>query len=307
MKRESLGDLAVFLAVAEERSFTRAAIRLGTSQSAVSQTLRRLEAELGLRLLNRNTRHVAPTDAGDKLIETIRPALDDIHARINALNALRDRPSGNLRITASRHAIDTLLWPKVSRLLETYPEVSIELWADNAFTDIIADRFDAGVRLGEHVAKDMIAVRIGPDLRVAIVGTPSYFAKHGRPESPHDLTQHRCINIRQQSKGGLYVWEFEKDGRALNVRVEGPLVLNDSTVVLKAVEAGHGVACVMEDMSKQAILDGRLVRVLEDWCPPFPGYHLYYPGRPQQSTAFTLLVEALRERAQVKRKRPARA
>jgi DNA-binding transcriptional LysR family regulator len=294
MRREILGDLAVFLTVAEQRSFTRAARKLATSQSAVSQIVRRLEAELGLKLLTRNTRHVAPTDAGEKLIETLRPAFDDINARIAALSALKKRPSGTVRITAGRHAAETVLWPKVSRLLAHYPEVSVELSIDSALTDIVADRFDAGVRLGEQVAKDMIAVRIGPDLRLAVVGSPGYFKQQGRPKSPHDLTAHRCINIPLATKGGFYVWEFEKAGRAVNVRVEGPLVLNDSIFVLKAAEEGHGLACVMEDLARGQLADGRLVRVLEDWCPPFAGYHLYYPDRRQLPPAFTLLVEALR-------------
>jgi len=294
MHRETLGDLAVFLAVAEARSFTRAARTLATSQSAVSQIVRRLEAELGLKLLTRNTRHVAPTEAGEKLIETLRPAFNDITGRISALSALKKRPSGTVRITAGRHAAETVLWPKLSRLLADFPEVSVELSIDSALTDIVADRFDAGVRLGEQVAKDMIAVRIGPDLRLAVVGAPAYFSKHGRPKSPHELTGHRCVNIPLATKGGFYVWEFEKDGRAVNVRVEGPLVLNDSIFVLKAAAEGHGLACVMEDLAREQIASGGLVRVLQDWCPPFAGYHLYYPDRRQLPPAFTLLVEALR-------------
>jgi DNA-binding transcriptional LysR family regulator len=289
-----LNDLSVFLTVAEARSFTRAASKLGTSQSAVSQIVRRVEVEIGLKLLTRNTRHVAPTEAGEKLIETLRPALDDIHARISALGALRERPSGTVRITTSRHAAETVLWPKVSQLLSDYPEVTVELSIDNALTDIVADRFDAGVRLGEQVAKNMVAVRIGPKLRLAVVGTPDYFNRQGHPRSPHDLAGHRCINIRLATKGGIYVWEFEKGGRAVNVRVDGPLVLNDSMLVLKAALEGHGLACVMEDLALEQIASGRLVRVLEDWCPPFAGYRLYYPDRRQLPPAFTLLVEALR-------------
>jgi DNA-binding transcriptional LysR family regulator len=299
MRRDTLGDLAVFLTVAEARSFTRAARNLATSQSAVSQIVRRLEAGLGLKLLTRNTRRVAPTEAGERLIETLRPAFDGIDARIAELSALRQRPSGTLRITAGRHAADTVLWPKLSRLLAEYPEVSVELSIDSALTDIVADRFDAGVRLGEQVAKDMIAVRIGPDLRLAVVGAPDYFKKHGRPKSPHELTGHRCINIPLATKGGFYVWEFEKEGRAVNVRVEGSLVLNDSLFVLKAAEAGHGLACVMEDLARGQLANGNLVRVLQDWCPPFAGYHLYYPDRRQLPPAFTLLVEALRHKGRV--------
>jgi len=294
MRREHLGDLAVFLAVAEVRSFTRAASALATSQSAVSQIVRRLEAHLGLKLLTRNTRCVALTEAGETLLATLRPAFDGIDAQIAALSALRERPSGTLRITTSRHAAETVLWPKVSQLLEKYPDVTVELSVDSALTDIIADRFDAGVRLGEQVAKDMVAVRIGPELRLSVVGSPAYFTKHGRPKSPHELTGHRCINLRLPTKGGLYVWEFEKHGRALNVRVDGPLVLNDSSIVLKAAMEGRGLACILEDIASDQVADGRLVRVLQDWCPPFAGYHLYYPGRRQLPPAFELLVEALR-------------
>jgi len=296
MRRETLGDLAVFLTVAEARSFTRAARTLATSQSAVSQIVRRLEADLGLKLLTRNTRRVAPTEAGDRLMETLRPAFDDIDARISALSALRERPSGTVRITAGRHAAETVLWPKLSRLLAGYPEISVELAIDSALTDIVADRFDAGVRLGEQVARDMIAVRIGPDLRLAVVGSPGYIKQHGRPKSPHDLTGHRCINIPLATKGGFYVWEFEKGGRAVNVRVEGPLVLNDSLFVVKAAVEGHGLACVMQDLVRAPLADGSLVRVLEDWCAPFAGYHLYYPDRRQLPQAFTLMVEALRHK-----------
>jgi DNA-binding transcriptional LysR family regulator len=294
MKRESLGDLAVFLTVAEARSFTRAASALATSQSAVSQIVRRLEAQLGLKLLTRNTRRVATTDAGEKLMATLRPAFDDIDARIAALSALRDRPSGSLRITASRHAADSVLWPRLGPLLEKYPQLSVELSIDNALTDIIADRFDAGVRLGEQVARDMVAVRIGPPLRLAVVASPAYFKAHGRPKSPHDLTDHRCINIRQATKGGLYVWEFEKDGRSVNVRVDGPLIFNDSLFVIRAAVEGRGLACVMDDIAARDLADGRLVRVLQDWCPPFAGYHLYYPDRRQLAPAFKLLVDVLR-------------
>lgn len=294
MKREELSDLAVFLAVAEARSFTRAAATLGTSQSAISQIVRRLEAAMGVKLLTRTTRNVAPTEAGEQLAATLRPAFDDIDARLTALSALRERPAGNLRITTSRHAAESILWPAVATLLKTYPDVSVEISIDSHLTDIIADRFDAGVRLGEQVAKDMIAVRIGAELRMAVVGAPSYFAAHGRPQTPHDLTAHACINIRMQTKGGLYVWEFGKDGRDLNVRVEGPLVLNDIPMVLNAAAEGIGLACVMEDQAEQHLRAGELERVLVDWCPPFSGYHLYYPDRRQMPLAFRLLVDALR-------------
>jgi DNA-binding transcriptional LysR family regulator len=296
MKREELSDLAVFLAVAEARSFTRAAATLGTSQSAISQIVRRLEAGMGLKLLTRNTRNVAPTEAGEQLIATLRPAFDDINARLSALSALRERPAGTVRITSSRHAAETILWPAVGKLLTDYLEVSVEISIDSHLTDIIADRFDAGIRLGEQVAKDMIAVRIGPELRMAVVGAPRYFAKHGRPQTPHDLTRHACINIRMQTKGGLYAWEFGRGGRDLNVRVDGPLVINDIPMILTAASEGIGLACVMEDQANALLKAGKLERVLEDWCPPFSGYHLYYPDRRQLPPAFSLLVNALRYR-----------
>jgi DNA-binding transcriptional LysR family regulator len=294
MRRENFSDLAVFLTVAEERSFTRAANKLSTSQSAVSQVVRRVEDSMGLKLLTRTTRNVSLTDAGQQLIETLRPAFDDIQSRIAGLSALREKPSGNVRITAGRHAVETLLWPAVHQVLRDNPDITIELSIDHALTDIITERFDAGVRLGEEVAKDMVAVKIGPDLRLAVVGSPGYFAEHGQPSSPHDLTKHRCINIRQSTRGGLYAWEFEKDGREVNVRVDGPLILNDSSVIYKAAQEGLGLACVMEDIVADQIASGGLVRILEDWCPPFAGYHLYYPDRRQITPAFKLLVEALR-------------
>ncbi len=296
MKREELSDLAVFLAVAEARSFTRAAAILGTSQSAISQIVRRLEAAIGLKLLTRNTRNVAPTQAGEQLIATLRPAFDEIDAQLAALSALRERPSGRLRITTSRHAAETILWPVVSQMLLDHPDLSVEISIDGQLTDIIADRFDAGIRLGEQVAKDMIAVPIGPELRMAVVGAPEYFARQGRPVTPQDLTGHDCINIRMPSKGGLYAWEFGKDGRDLNVRVEGPLVINDVPMILRAAAEGIGLACVLEDQASAPLASGRLERVLEDWCPPFPGYHLYYPDRRQLTPAFALLVDSLRHR-----------
>jgi DNA-binding transcriptional LysR family regulator len=297
MRREELGDLTAFLAVAEARSFTRAAAKLGTSQSALSHTVSRLEARLGLRLLTRTTRSVAPTEAGERLIETLRPALDDIDAKLLALSELRDKPAGTLRLTTSKHAAEAILWPVLEPLLKAYPDVNVELSIDQSLTNIVAERYDAGVRLGEQVEKDMIAVRIGPDTSMAVVGSPAYFATHPAPKTPHDLTGHNCINLRLPTAGGLYAWEFEKYGRALNVRVEGQLVLNYIPLVLDAATAGLGLACVLDDQVQAQLADGRLVRVLEDWCPPFAGYHLYYPSRRQPAPAFTLLVEALRYRA----------
>jgi DNA-binding transcriptional LysR family regulator len=296
MRREELGDLTVFLAVAEERSFTRAAARLRTSQSALSQTVRRLEARLGLRLLTRTTRSVAPTEAGERLLETLRPAFDDIDTKLAALSALREKPAGTIRITTSQHAAETILWPAASKLLRKYPEVKLEISVDSALTDIVASKFDAGIRLGEQVARDMVAVKIGPELRMAVVGAPSYFATRPVPKTPQDLTRHACINIRLLTLGGLYVWEFGKNGRELNIRVDGPLILNNVPMVLKAAAEGFGLACVMEDHVSRLVAKGTLVRVLEDWCPPFPGYHLYYPSRRQTSPAFTLLAETLRYR-----------
>lgn len=249
---------------------------------------------MGLKLLTRTTRNVSLTEAGEQLITTLRPAFDDIQSRIAGLSALREKPSGNVRITAGRHAVETLLWPAVHHVLRDNPDVTIELSIDHALTDIVAERFDAGVRLGEEIAKDMVAVKIGPDVRLAVVGSPSYLEQHGTPISPNDLTKHRCINIRQSTRGGLYAWEFEKDGREVNVRVDGPLILNDSSIIYNAAQEGLGLACVMEDIVADQIASGGLVRILEDWCPPFAGYHLYYPDRRQITPAFRLLVEALR-------------
>ena len=296
MRREDLIDLNAFLVVAEERSFTRAAAKLGTSQSALSHAMRRLEARVGVRLLTRTTRSVAATDAGERLLATLRPSLEQIEDELASLGTLRDRPAGNVRITASQHAVDTILWPVLARLLPEHPDVHVELSVDSGFTDIVAQRFDAGVRLGEALAKDMVAVRIGPDLRMAVVGSPSYFAGRTLPLSPQDLSDHRCINLRLLSGGRLYAWELEKDGHEVRVRVDGQLAFDNIDLVTRAAEAGFGLAFMMENHVTQQLADGRLVRVLDDWCPPFPGYHLYYPSRRQPSAAFTLLVDALRAR-----------
>jgi DNA-binding transcriptional LysR family regulator len=296
MRREELVDLNAFMTVAEEQSFTRAAAKLGASQSALSHTIRRLESRLGVRLLTRTTRRVAPTHAGERLLKTLTPALDGIAAELAALSALRDKPAGVIRISTSEHAAHAVLWPALERLLPDYPDIEVELAIDPGFTDIVAERFDAGVRLGESVARDMVAVRIGPDLRMAVVGAPAYFAEHPRPVTPQDLAQHRCINLRLATAGGLYAWELEKDGRALRVRVEGQLTLNTGPMLLRAAVAGFGLACVLDDHVQAMVEDGRLIRVLEDWCPPFAGYHLYYPSRRQPSAAFALLVNALRHR-----------
>ena len=296
MRREDLGDLTVFLAVAEERSFTRAAAKLGTSQSALSHTVRRLEARLGVGLLTRTTRSVAPTEAGERLLRTLGPALDGIGAELAALSALREKPAGTIRITTAEHPAETILWPALARLLPHHPDVRAEVAVDYGLTDIVAERYDAGVRLGEQVARDMVAVRIGPDLRVAVVGAPSYFTKRPQPKVPGDLTAHDCINLRLPTLGGLYAWEFERNGRELRVRVEGRLVFNNIALRLQAALAGFGLAYLPEDQVAEYVADGRLIRVLADWCPPFPGYHLYYPNRRQPTPAFAVLVEALRYR-----------
>jgi DNA-binding transcriptional LysR family regulator len=296
LNRTDLADLSAFLVVAEERSFTRAAARLGLSQSALSHTIRRLEERFGLRLLTRTTRSVAPTEAGEKLIAVLGPAIDQIEHGIAQVGQFRDRPAGKIRISASEHAARSLLWPAMERFLPQYPDIEIEVSINNGFIDIVEERFDAGVRLGEAIARDMIAVRIGPEMRMACVGSPAYFARHPKPQSPQDLAQHNCINLRMATSGALYAWEFEKDGRAMNVRVEGQLTFGGSSMILPAAEAGMGLAMTIEDSVQDSIAAGRLVRVLEDWCPPFAGYHLYYPSRRQASPAFALLVDALRYR-----------
>lgn len=296
MARTDLNDLLAFRAVATERSFTRAAAQLGVSTSALSQTLRGLEARLGLRLLTRTTRSVAPTEAGERLLQTVGPAFGEIEAALAALGELREKPSGTIRITAAEHAADTVLWPALERLLPAYPDIKVEVHVDNTLTDLAAGRFDAGIRIGELVGKDMVAVRIGPDLRMAVVGSPAYFARHAPPKTPRELADHACINIRLPTLGGLYAWEFGKDGHELRVHVEGPLVFNIAPPLLRPALAGFGLACVFEDQVQAQLSEGRLLRVLDDWCPPFPGYHLYYPSRRQPTPAFALLVDALRFR-----------
>lgn len=296
MKRDELGDLVAFLTVAEERSFTRAAARLSTSQSSLSHTIRRLEERMGVRLLTRTTRNVAPTEAGEQLANTLRPAFNDIEMRLNSIAAQRQKPAGNIRITSSRHATETILMPAVTRLMADHPDIKVEISIDQKLTDLVAERYDAGVRLGEQIEKDMIAVKIGPELQMTVVGSPAYFAKHPKPETPHDLTRHVCINLRLPTLGGFYVWEFEKNGRPLNVRVEGQFICNDLPMIVYAAANGLGLACLPNDQSAKLMEEGRLVRVLEDWCPPFPGYHLYYPSHRQTSPAFDLLANALRYR-----------
>ena len=292
----SFDDLSAFAHVAKERSFTRAAAKLGVSQSALSQTVRGLEERLGLRLLTRTTRSVSPTEAGERLLETLAPRFDEIEAALSALTALRERPAGTIRINAGEHAAVAVLEPAMKAFLEQYPDINVEIIIDYGLTDIVAERFDAGVRLGEQVAKDMVTVRIGPDMRMAVVGSPDYFANRERPLTPHDLTAHNCINMRLPTYGGLFPWEFEKDGRELNVRVVGQLVYNNLTLRINSALDGLGLAYVPEDQVLSLIGSGRLVRVLEDWSEPFTGYHLYYPTRRQPSPAFSALVTALRYR-----------
>jgi DNA-binding transcriptional LysR family regulator len=296
MQRGNLDDLLAFLAVGRELSFTKAAAKLGVSQSALSHTIRELEARLGVRLLARTTRSVSPTEAGERLLHSLGPRFDEIEAEIAALSELREKPAGTIRITATDYAAEMILWPKLTKLLRRYPDIKVEIFIDNALVDIVAGRFDAGVRFGEQVAKDMIAVRIGPEVRMAVVGAPSYFGDRSEPKKPQDLIGHNCINLRLPTQGGLYAWEFEKGSRELRVRVEGQLAFNSTFQMLNGAVAGFGLAYVPEDLAKPHIAKGRLKRVLADWCPPFSGYHLYYPSRRQHSPAFALLVDALRYR-----------
>ncbi|RWX08936.1 LysR family transcriptional regulator [Rhizobium leguminosarum] len=296
MPRPAVNDLIAFLAVARAQSFTKAAGKLGVSQSALSHTIRGLEERLGLRLLTRTTRSVAPTEAGERLLVSIGPRLDEIESELAALSAFREKPAGTIRINAGEHAADAVLWPALEKLLPDYPDINVEIIVDYGLTDIVAERYDAGVRLGEQVAKDMIAVRIGPDMRMAVVGAPAYFDTRPKPLTPQDLTDHNCINLRLPTYGSVYAWEFEKDGRELRVRVEGQLVFNNIALRLNAVLAGLGLAYMPEDLVEAHLAEGRLVRVLEDWCLPFSGYHLYYPSRRHTSPAFALVVDALRYR-----------
>ncbi|BEO14356.1 LysR family transcriptional regulator [Serratia sp. SRS-8-S-2018] len=297
MLKENVNDLIAFLMVARERSFTKAAAQLGVSQSALSHAIRGLEERLALRLLTRTTRSVAPTEAGERLLNSIGPRFAEIENALNALGEMRDRPAGNIRITAGEHAVDAVLWPVLRTFLIDYPDINVEITVDNSLADIVAGRFDAGIRLGEQVAKDMIAVRIGPDMRMVAVASPAYFARHGLPATPQALQNHRCINMRLPTLGGLYAWEFARDGREIKVRVEGQLTFNSLRQRIDAAQLGLGIAFVPEDSVAEPLADGRLQMTLDDWCPPFPGYYLYYPSRRQHTTAFALLIEALRRGA----------
>lgn len=296
MQRGNLDNLLAFLAVARERSFTKAAAQLGVSQSTLSHTIRELEERLGVRLLTRTTRSVSPTEAGERLLRNVGPRFEEIEGELAAVRELRERPAGTIRITATENAAEAVLVPKLAHLLRQYPDIKVEIVVDYALTDIVAERYDAGVRSGEQVAKDMIAVRIGPDMRMAVVGSPSYFRERSLPKTPQDLTIHNCINLRLPSHGGLYAWEFEKDDRELRVRVEGQMTFNATGQILNAAVAGSGLAYVPEHFAQPHLAKGRLKRVLEDWCPPYSGYHLFYPSRRQSSAAFALLIDALRHR-----------
>jgi len=297
MQRGSLDQLVAFVAVARERSFTGAAAKLGVSQSALSHTIRELEERLGVRLLTRTTRSVAPTEAGERLLRDIGPRFDEIDAALAAVSELRKKPAGTIRITATEFAIDTVLLPKLAPLLRDFPDIKVEMIIDYGLTDIVAQQYDAGVRSGEQVAKDMIAVRIGPDMRMAVVGSPSYFKARPEPKRPQDLIGHNCINLRLPTHGGLYAWEFGKGSRELRVRVEGQMIFNGTAQLLNGALAGCGLAYVPEGLVEAHVTKGRLRRVLADWCQPYSGYHLFYPSRRQSSAAFALVVDALRHRS----------
>jgi DNA-binding transcriptional LysR family regulator len=297
MQRTNLNDLVAFLTVARERSFTRAAAKLAISQSSLSHLIRDLESRLGIRLLTRTTRSVSPTDAGERLMDTVGPRLEEVEAELKSLSELGNKPSATIRITSMDDATDRILWPKIMPLLRRYPEIKVEIITDYGLTDIVAQRYDAGVRAGEQVAKGMIAVRIGPDMRMAVVGAPLYFKTRPAPNNPQALVHHNCINLRLPTLGGLYAWEFEKGSRELRVRVDGQVTFNGTPQILTAALSGFGLAYVPEDVAAPHLARKRLKRVLEDWCQPYSGYHLYYPSRRQPSAAFSLLVDALRYRA----------
>lgn len=294
MVRRNLNDLLAFVTVAREGSFTRAAAALGVTQSALSQTVRALEERLQIRLLTRTTRSVSPTPAGERLVQAIGNRFDEIEAELDALTELRDKPAGTVRITCGDHVLHSVLLPRLTPLIREYPDIKLEFDVNYGFRDIVADRFDAGVRLGKTIDKDMIAVPLGPPMRLAVVASPDYFAAHAIPKVPQDLMAHQCINQRMQSSGGLYVWDFERRGRQVNVRVDGPLIFNTTQPQIDAALAGLGIALLPEDELMPYMQSGQLLRVLEDWCPKFEGYHLYYPSRRQPSPAFTLVVKALR-------------
>jgi len=294
--RENLNDLQAFLVIARNRSFTRAAAQLGVSPSALSHSMRGLEQRLGLRLLTRTTRSVSPTEAGERVLRTVGPRFEEVEAELAALSELREKPTGSVRITAGDHAARAILWPRLSKVLTRYPDIKVEINFEGGLIDIAAQRYDAGVRLGEQVAKGMVSVRIGPDIRFAVIGSKSYLARHPAPTTPQDLVTHSCINLRLPTYGGLYAWEFARHGRELKVRVDGQLTFNSIFQVRDAALEGFGLAYVPEDLAQPYLAKGQLVRLLEEWSPPWPGYHLYYPSRRQSSPAFAVIVSALRHR-----------
>ena len=294
MKREDLIDMLWFMAVAEERSFTKAAARLGTSQSTLSHTIKRLETRMGLRLLTRTTRSVSPTEAGEKILRSLAPRISEIEQDIDAVLEVREKPSGTVRITLSDHALESVVWPKLEPVMKDFPDIKIELNANDGFINIVEERFDAGVRLGESLDKDMIAVRISPDWRLIAVGSPEYFETHGFPQHPQELVSHKCINQRQIRSGGLYAWEFAKDGRELRVRVDGQLIFNSSRAQINAAVSGYGIAYLPENLVLDDLATGRLVQVLDEWSPFFQGYYLYYPSKRQNAPAFSVVINALR-------------
>ena len=296
MARTDLNQLTWFQAVAQERSFTKAAAKLGVAQSTLSHTIKQLEARMGIRLLTRTTRNVATTAAGERLLQTITPRIAEIEDEIAALMAFREKPSGSIRLTLSDHALESVVWPKLKPVLGAYPDIGVELILDSTFRNIVEEGFDAGVRLGESVEKDMIAVRIGPDWRLVAVASPGYLAEHGVPKHPQDLVRHRCINMRHETSGGLYAWEFEKDGQELRVRVDGQFTFNNSYAMIDAAVNGYGIAYVPGDIVERQIASGSLAQVLDDWSPFFDGYFLYYPSRRQNLPAFRVIVDALRHR-----------
>jgi DNA-binding transcriptional LysR family regulator len=296
MAQTKINDLQAFLAVAREQSFTKAAARLGITPSALSHTIRSLEERLGVRLLARTTRNVAPTEAGERLMHSIAPLFDQIAAEVDALGALREKPAGTIRITCTDDAIELYLRPVLAAFLKSYPDITLELFVDYGFTNIVEERFDAGIRLGEAISKDMIATRISPDWRLAVVGSPAYFERHPAPATPYELTRHACVNIRHRPSGAIYAWEFEKDGKVFTVKGEGQLVFNSVVHMLNAAIDGIGLAYVPEALAAPYVADGRLKEVLPDWCPYFQGFHLYYPHRRQASPAFSAFVDAVRYR-----------
>ncbi|MNQ29365.1 HTH-type transcriptional regulator DmlR [compost metagenome] len=294
MERINLNNVAAFVVVARERSFTRAAAQLGLSQSSLSHTIRALEEKLGIRLLARTTRGVSPTEAGERLLATVGPYCEGIESELASLSEQRDKPVGTIRISSHDHAVRTILWPKLSKLIPEYPELKLEFTINYGLIDIVAERFDAGVRVGDQVAKDMIAMRISPDFKMAVVGSPSYFTNRPKPRTPHELTEHNCANLRLPTHGGLFAWEFQKDGQELNVHVRGQMIFNTSSEILTAALEGFGLAYAPQDTVEQHIANGHLVQVLEDWSPTYPGYHLYYPSRRNLSPAFLLVLNTLR-------------